>query len=199
MRRRTGEPQADSPIDRRIRRRVGRRLCAAHRLARLGRLPAGGGHWVAFHGYQHCAARWLPCSSAALLEPTSSRRCSSPLPIAVGLLAGQIAAGPAHLVVLPAFLFQARRDAGAAPAARRMESCLSSALVPLFVITGVWTALLAWWRPEIVSATCASSRISCSEEPVLALLVDQASARRCRKSCCSAASCSPALPSRGWG
>ncbi|MEO8419858.1 MAG: CPBP family intramembrane glutamic endopeptidase [Hyphomicrobium sp.] len=94
---------------------------------------------------------------------------TSPLPIAVGLLAGQI---PLILFTWWAagFYSSNRTDTLALRPPRGGWRTAFLALVPLFVITSAWTALLAWWKPEVVAGDLRLISDLIKQEPVLALL-----------------------------
>jgi membrane protease YdiL (CAAX protease family) len=94
---------------------------------------------------------------------------TSPLSLAVGLLAGQI-----PLILLTwgaAGLYSSNRSETLALRSPRGGWRLAFlALIPLFVITGAWTALLAWWKPEVVVGDLRLISDLIRQEPVLALL-----------------------------
>jgi membrane protease YdiL (CAAX protease family) len=93
----------------------------------------------------------------------------SPLPLAVGLLAGQI---PLILLTWGAagFYSSDRSEMLALRPPRGGWKVAFLALIPLFVITGAWTALVAAWKPEIVVGDLRLIGDLIQNQPVLALL-----------------------------
>lgn len=74
----------------------------------------------------------------------------APLEVVTAWLAG-LQVGLVALTVLAAGFFSSNRaEMLALRTPRGGWGVLGWALVPMFVLTGAWTALLMWWRPEVV-------------------------------------------------
>jgi membrane protease YdiL (CAAX protease family) len=93
----------------------------------------------------------------------------SPLPLAVGLIAGQI---PLILLTWGAagFYSSDRSEMLALRQPRGGWKVAFLALIPLFVVTGAWTALVAVWKPEVVVGDLRLIGDLIQNQPVLALL-----------------------------
>lgn len=73
-----------------------------------------------------------------------------PLEVVTAWLAG-LQVGLVVLTVLAAGFFSSNRaETLALRRPRGGWGVLGWALVPMFLLTGIWTALLLWWRPEVV-------------------------------------------------
>lgn len=74
----------------------------------------------------------------------------APLEVVTAWLAG-LQIGLVLLTVLAAGFFSSNRaETLALRAPRGGWGVLGWALVPMFVLTGIWTALILWWRPDVV-------------------------------------------------
>jgi membrane protease YdiL (CAAX protease family) len=95
----------------------------------------------------------VAASFGAAIFITSPAELPSPLPpqhVMISWLAGLQIGLVVLTVVFAGFFSSNRAEALALRPPRGGWGVLPLALLPLFVFTGVWTALLVWWRPEIV-------------------------------------------------
>jgi hypothetical protein len=82
------------------------------------------------------------------LDPTGAGQAEAVISWLGGLQIGLVI-----LTILAAGFFSSNRwETLALRKPHRGWSVMFWALVPMFLVTGVWTALIAWWRPDIVIA-----------------------------------------------
>ena len=118
--------------------------------------------------------------------------------IVAGLGAQQI--GVIVLTILFAGFFASNRaETLALRAPRGGWGMLVLLLVPLFAITGAWSAFMWWWRPEVVLGDLRIFSDLLHGESGSSPCSSSLSARPLRRSSCFAASCSPGSRSRGSG